>query len=90
MPDIEFEYNLNHLKKDVEKNNIAYDEYKNSFSINTQVNLYDFGLINTLINTYKKDIEIKNLEICEQKIQISIKLLNIYIGIYKQRKTLKI
>ncbi len=90
LPDIEFEYNLNHLKKDMEKNNIAYDEYKNSFSINTQVNLYDFGLRNTLINTYKKDIEIKNLEICEQKIHISINLLDIYIGIYKQRKTLKI
>jgi outer membrane protein TolC len=88
LPNVSLSYSLNKTKKDKERDNIAYKDYKNAMFVNTNLNVYDFGARQTLINTYKNEKEISTLEICEEKNKTAVTILDIYFNIYKNRESI--
>ncbi len=87
-PQVDFEYNNYKSSKDFERDNRPYKTRKESFSINTNLRVYDFNSKQAKIDILKKEVKIGDLSICENKIDSSLNLLSIYSSIQKSRASI--
>ena len=85
---MDFIYKNGKSYKDIERFTPSYKTRKSTLSVNSTLRVYDFDVKKSKIDILKHDNKIEDLNICANKIETSLELLEAYVAIQRERSNI--